>query len=247
MMTTIQTMMMTMMTTQTMMTKDPKFRHEFKHQINKVEELALSHRLGKLFAHDKHAGPGGEYKISSLYFDNYSDKALREKLDCVNKREKFRLRYYNDDLSFIRLEKKAKINGLSYKNQARLTLDECLRIMDGDIGFLIEKEEVVFRDFYLKSRTQLLKPKAIVIYDREAFTYEPGNVRVTLDKNIRTSYGDIKAFFDPDSPQLKVGDGISILEVKYDEFLPEIVKMAVNTPTTRASAYSKYAVSRRYE
>ena len=103
-------------------------RHELKHQINLREDLVLSQRLRKLFAHDKNAGPGGTYRGTSLYFDTPYDSALREKIDGVNRREKFRLRYYGTETSFIRLEKKYKIGGLCGKCSARMTPEQELRI-----------------------------------------------------------------------------------------------------------------------
>lgn len=81
------------------------FRHEWKHEINASDFITVTRRLEAVAKPDVHA-EGGYYKIRSLYFDNLSDKALREKIDGVNMREKFRIRYYNEDVSYIRLEKK---------------------------------------------------------------------------------------------------------------------------------------------
>lgn len=92
---------------------------------------------------------------------------------------------------------------------------------------------------------QLLAPKTVVTYDREAFLISPGNVRVTLDRNVRSGLSSLD-FLNPGLPHTPVSDGMTVLEVKYDEFLPEIVKMAVQVPNTQASAYSKYAVCRKY-
>ena len=100
-----------------------QFRHEWKHEISLSDRLALQARLGAVCAPDPHA-PGGQYRIRSLYFDTPSDKALREKLNGVDRREKFRLRYYNSDLTLIRLEKKSKRNGLGTKFQSPLTAAE---------------------------------------------------------------------------------------------------------------------------
>ena len=104
-------------------------RHELKHQINLREDLVLSQRLKKLFPHDKNAGPDGTYRVTSLYFDTPYDSALREKIDGVNRREKFRLRYYGTDTSFIRLEKKYKINGLCGKRSAQMTQEQVKELL----------------------------------------------------------------------------------------------------------------------
>ena len=118
----------TTMTGAPIMTIEPvkavSLRHELKHQINLREDLVLSQRLRKLFPHDKNAGLDGTYRVTSLYFDTPYDSALREKIDGVNRREKFRLRYYGMDTSFIRLEKKYKISGLCGKRSARMTQEQ---------------------------------------------------------------------------------------------------------------------------
>ena len=223
-----------------------KLRHEWKHRINAQDDLVLAARLRNLFPHDKHADSHGSYRVSSLYFDTPYDKALRQKLDGVNEREKFRLRYYGIDTSFIRLEKKFKRNGLCGKRSVRVTEEEIQKILAGEIGFLLDGGHPLLVEFYSKLRGQLLAPKTIVTYDREAFLYGPGNVRITLDRNLRSGLGRTD-FLDPHGYHVPMGEGITVLEVKYDAFLPEIVRMAVQVPDRRASAYSKYAVCRRYD
>ena len=83
-----------------------KFRHELKQEITYADMLVLRQRLKTVMQKDSHA-TDGRYEIRSLYFDNLNDKALREKIDGVNVREKFRIRYYNGDTSLINLEKKS--------------------------------------------------------------------------------------------------------------------------------------------
>lgn len=121
----------------------PKWRHELKHRINAADDLILAARLRKLFPHDKHAGSHGSYRVSSLYFDTPYDKALREKLDSVGRREKFRLRYYNGDTSFVLLEKKFKQNGLCGKHKAVLSEDEARQLLAGRDDFLLARPEAL--------------------------------------------------------------------------------------------------------
>ena len=222
-----------------------KLRHELKHSINRGEDQLLASRLRMLFPHDKNADEQGSYRVSSLYFDTPTDKALRQKSNGVNNREKFRLRHYNGDLSYIRLEKKYKINGLCGKRSTPVTADQVAKLLDGDIAFLLESGDPLMQELYSKMKGQLLAPRTIVTYDREAFLYEPGNVRITLDRNLRTGLSS-RDFLDPQLFHAPVSDGITVLEVKYDEFLPELVKMAVQI-NRQASAYSKYAVCRKYD
>ncbi len=219
-----------------------KFRHEYKHQINLADIFVLKARLLAVAKHDSNAGEDGAYYIKSLYFDNYADKALREKIDGVNKREKFRIRYYGTDVSFIRLEKKSKINGLCSKESAEITAEECEKIIDGDINFLAERDSGLLNELYAKMKYQILRPKCIVAYRRECFVYPPGNVRVTIDTDICGS-NNVKEFLNPDLEFVQTYRN-SVLEVKWDEYLPQIIRDCVQVKSRRSAAFSKYAAVR---
>ena len=208
--------------------------------------MLLSARLSKLFEHDKYADSHGVYRVSSLYFDTPYDKALKEKNDGLKDREKFRIRYYNSNMEFIKLEKKMKTRGLCGKKSAKLTVSEVDKILRGENGFLLESKNPLLIEFYSKIQGQQLKPKKIVEYEREAFTYKPGNVRITIDRNLST-HTDPKGFLSGAFGRMNVSEWISVLEVKYDEFLPDIVKMAVQGFGRNSMSYSKYAMVRRYE
>lgn len=220
-----------------------RLRHEEKHQVNLREALVLSRRLEKFFPRDPHAGADGFYQVVSLYYDDPYDTALRQKLDGVDRREKFRLRYYGKDPDFFQLEKKYKVKGLCGKRTVRLSREEGERLLKRDFVFLLYKEEFLAQEFYTKLRRGL-SPKTVVRYDRQAFLYGPGNVRITLDGNLRA--GTPEQFLAPER-LLPALEGVTVVEVKYDAFLPEIVKLAVQVPDRRGAACSKYALCRRYD
>jgi hypothetical protein len=221
-----------------------KFRHEWKHRITYLDMLVLRQRLAAVAKRDPHA-KNGRYFIRSLYFDTANDKALREKIDGVNVREKFRLRYYDGDTSFINLEKKSKINGLCSKQSAPLTRAQAQAIIDGDYSWMTAAQNPLITEFYAKLTAQGLRPKTIVDYDREPFVYAPGNVRVTIDSSIRTGLG-CTDFLNPDTLSVPAGDSPIILEVKWDEYLPDIIKDAVQLTGRRSAPFSKYAACRIY-
>lgn len=221
-----------------------QFRHEWKHEITPADRAALRQRLRAVARPDPHA-PGGTYQVRSLYFDTPWDTALREKIDGVNRREKFRLRYYNFDPFLIHLEKKCKVNGLGTKEAAELSAREAQAIVDGDLGWMPGSGRPLVQELYSKMRCQLLRPRTIVDYVREPFVYGPGNVRVTLDYDIRTGLGRTD-FLNPDCPTVPAGDGVTILEVKWDAFLPDVIRDAVQLEGRRTSAFSKYAACRVY-
>ena len=222
-----------------------QFRHEVKHEITYHDMLILRQRLRAVMKPDEHAADG-RYTIRSLYFDNLDDKALREKLDGVSIREKYRIRLYNHDLSVIHLERKFKQGGLGCKDVAPLTPAQARAIADGDTGWLSESENEVLRRFYACVKNEGLKPKVIVDYTREPFAYGPGNVRVTLDYNIRTGLG-CTDFLNPDCVTVPVPGDPCILEVKWDNFLPDVIRDAVQLGGRHSAAYSKYAACRMYD
>lgn len=220
------------------------FRHEWKHEINYTDLLVLRQRLKAVMQPDPHA-VGGSYFIRSLYFDNLADKALREKIDGVNRREKFRIRYYNRDTSLIHLEKKSKWNGLGNKQGAVLTVQESQAIVDGDWEWMLDSGKPLVQELYSKMLSQGLRPKTIVDYTREPFIYVPGNVRVTLDYDIRTGL-NCTDFLNPDCVTIPAGNSPIILEVKWDEYLPSVIRDIVQLDGRHTAAFSKYAVCRIY-
>ena len=206
--------------------------------------LALRARLMTVAKPEEH-GVGGRYEIRSLYFDDIFDTALREKINGVNVREKFRIRYYEGDTTFIRLEKKSKINGLCNKVWVSVDKDEVERLIAGDVEWMRNDSRELVRELYLKMKTKGLRPKTIVDYTRDAFVFPAGNVRVTIDHNIRTGMASLD-FLDFDSVTVSAGDPIIILEVKWDEYLPDIIRDAVQLDGRHTSAFSKYAACRVY-
>lgn len=220
------------------------YRHEWKHELNQADLMVLRQRLRAVALPDPHA-VGGKYLVRSLYFDDASDTALREKLDGVSRREKFRIRYYDYDFSLIHLEKKCKLGGLGNKRSAGLTAEQAQAIADGDYDWMADSPQELVRELYIKLRAQGLRPKTIVDYTREPFVFGPGNVRVTLDYDIRTGLR-CTDFLNPDCVTIPAGDAPIILEVKWDRFLPDIIRDAVQMPGRRTAAFSKYAQCRIY-
>lgn len=222
-----------------------EYRHEWKHEISLCDMIVLRQRLRAVARPDPHAA-NGSYGVRSLYFDTPADTALREKLDGVNRREKFRIRCYNGDLSLIHLEKKSKLNGLGSKESAVLTEAETRDILEGRLDWMPTADRPLVRELYSKMHSQLLRPKTIVDYTREPFIYRPGNVRVTIDHSIRTGLRGTD-FLDPECLTVPAGESPVILEVKWDEFLPDIIRDAVQLGSRRTAAFSKYALCRIYD
>lgn len=222
------------------------YRHELKYLANEAQANMLSTRLSCLFSRDKNAGEQGRYNVTSVYFEDPYDTALRQKLEGIDGREKYRLRYYGLDTSFIKLERKLKRNSLCSKQSAKLTKEEAQQILAGEYDFLLARNDTVCVDFYSKLQGKLLRPCVVVRYEREAFSYRYGNVRITIDRKLHSSLSVID-FLTPCSGRVPVTDKAVVVEVKYDEFLPAVVQIALAPLGQQARAYSKYAFCRRFD
>ena len=218
------------------------YRHEWKHPVSPGDVMALRARLGAVLQRDAHT-VDGRYQIRSLYFDNLWDKALREKLDGVEPREKYRLRCYNGGFSYVLLEKKEKRCDLCRKTQEALTVPQTQALL---AGAPLEGGGPLYQELARKMTLYGLRPKTVVEYTREPFVYGPGNVRVTLDYGLRTGLSSTE-FLRPDCPTIPVWDTPVILEVKWDEYLPDFIRGLVQVPGTRRTAFSKYAACRVYD
>lgn len=221
------------------------YRNEIKHEISAADKAAICASMRVVARPDPHAGPDGRYLIRSLYFDTPADKALREKLDGVSEREKFRIRFYNGDPSVMHLEKKVKRGGLCYKVSAPITAEEAQRIVDGDTDWMAVSGRGLIVELYAKMKSEGLRPKTIVDYTRTPFVYGPGNVRVTIDENIRTGLGCTN-FLNPRCVTVPAGEPVILLEVKWDDYLPAVIRRAVAVKSRRGAAFSKYQTCRIY-
>ena len=164
----------------------------------------------------------------------------------MSRREKFRIRYYNGDTGFIQLEKKCKRGGLGWKEQTQLTERQARDIAAGRFHAVDPGGDALLGELCRKARTERLRAKTIVDYTREPFVYGPGNVRVTLDEDIRTGLSCVD-FLDPDCVTVPAPDARPLMEVKWDAFLPDIIRDAVQLPGRQVGAFSKYAACRMYD
>lgn len=222
------------------------YRHEFKYLCSYAQIRTLQVRLNGLISLDPHAGEKGIYNIRSLYFDDYYDSYLGENEAGTDPREKFRIRIYDHSSRRISLELKKKVRGKTQKISCPLTEEQCRLLMAGEIPDIPKDAPPVFQKLVLLMRTRLLRPKVIVEYDRVPYVYPCGNVRITLDENIRAS-GRADLFLEDEIPLRPVMPaGQHILEVKYDEYLPDHIYRTVQMEHLQRTAFSKYYLCRKY-
>ena len=217
------------------------FRNEWKYYLSLWDCQPLKERFQTVMQRDPHA-VDGLYSIRSLYFDDYWNSSYNDKMAGVNYRKKYRIRIYNCSLRSIRLERKLKLGNYIHKDSARLTRQEYEQIMEGKYDFLLEHQEPLCREFWFECTSNLMRPKVIVDYEREPFVLPEGDVRVTFDSNVRACAPE-NDLFDPDIPSYEmIPPGKTIMEVKFTEFLPLVIKEVVPPGEQEFSAISKYTL-----
>lgn len=225
--------------------KNTKYRHELKYPVTNAQLALLKGRIDHLIPLDSHV-VGGSYQIRSLYFDDYDDRCLKENEDGTDPREKFRIRIYNHSLDRITLECKRKERGKTHKVSCPLTLEQTKLLMAGKRVPDIASQPPLLQKLTVQMLTRRMRPVVIVEYDRIPYVYKNGNVRITLDTNIR-SCSAVEKFLEeklPGRPVMPLGQ--QLLEVKYDEYLPDFIYRNLQLHSLRQTAFSKYYICRKY-
>lgn len=224
-----------------------KYRHEIKFIISKQMSLVLKQRLALAMDIDKNSiNLDNTYFIRSLYFDDINSTAYYEKIDGVLYRKKYRIRMYNNDSSFIRLERKWKHNNMTSKDQLKISKENCINLLTNQFDN-IDKELLnhsLMKEFITDIKVFGLKPSVIVDYKRLAYTYPISEVRITFDEKIKSGLYNCN-LFNMDRITYDVIDNDEVvLEVKFNEILPEHISIILQTIPMYRQAVSKFALCR---
>lgn len=216
-----------------------KYRNEIKYLCLEKQLALIENNIKALCQLDPHAGAGGTYLVSSLYLDDYYKSSYLENENGIDPREKFRIRIYNRNLDNIVLECKKKRAGMTMKDSCPLSYEQYKAVLTGK-PFLWEGDQnPLFNKFYLQWQTRLLRPEVIVEYERKAYIYQTGNVRITFDRNISASAQTHRFGMEtPRHPVMPAGQ--HILEIKYDELIPDSIYNAAGIEKLQHTAFSKY-------
>lgn len=228
------------------MNTDLKFRNELKFFINHHQYFTITQRLKGLMEQDPNVGPTGEYHIRSLYFDDVNNKALTEKLGGIRDRSKYRIRIYNVEDNVIHFEKKIKFRDYIAKMKVPLTREMHDRIMLGDYEVLNVPDKPLMMELYNEMKHRMLRPKVIVDYVREPYICRNGNVRITFDKELRTGLHSTDIFDKNLMPVRAIDENLTILEVKYDEYMPAYIQAALQLEGLVRQSASKYVICRKF-
>ncbi|MDY3026407.1 MAG: polyphosphate polymerase domain-containing protein [Candidatus Faecivicinus sp.] len=222
-------------------------RHELKYFIHPAEVEALRARLRPVLKMDSHCRGGKPYVIRSLYFDDIDDSAYFDKQSGVMNRDKYRIRIYRYSDQEIFLERKRKLGDLIQKSSVQITRRLCEQIISGDPRGLYRANNPLLKDVYAQMRTRLLRPSVIVDYEREAYLHPAQNVRITFDLKLRSGLSSVDLFNPKLATVCPHDENTEILEIKFDNYLPDYISGLMAGTRAERSAISKYILCRRFE
>ena len=214
------------------------FRHEYKYVIPYGDMLKLRNKLDEVLTLDR----GGHYLVRSLYFDSQDDKDYYDKQGGEMIRKKLRLRIYDIDSDFAKLEIKGKYDYHQLKESLVIRKDVAKKIINGDYSDLLLMDNDLAKRIYVYLQSGY-RPKVIIEYDRAAYITTT-TTRITFDFNIKKS-NDFDNFYTNDLNYFDLTNGTDVvLEVKFDRFLEPYISKILDKYISRYQSVSKYVMGR---
>lgn len=228
------------------MKHDRVYRSEWKYQITQAQIELLKSRLCGIMRPDPHAGTQGQYQVRSLYFDDFANSCFYDNENGTAPRRKYRIRIYDGSARRILLECKEKVGGKTRKRSCLITKEQAEMLISGRPLPASQLLPELLLEMTVRQQQYCLRPVIIVEYDRIPFLFGPGNVRVTFDRNIRSST-DFAHFLSASVPgRLVMPTAQHLLEVKFDEYLPEMIHACLDLGQLQQTAFSKYYLCRKF-
>ena len=223
-----------------------QYRNEWKYILSDAKLEAIDFKLKTIMPCDPNAKSDGKYVIHSLYFDDIYDACMRDNDQGLSQRYKYRIRYYDDDVSYIRLERKEKLQERCYKESCLLTREQYAKILEEDyFDVFWSTENKLLRAFCVCCVTKGLRPKAIIEYERRAYIEPATNVRITLDTNISASY-EVEEFLQGTYAKFPLQEKMmQVLEAKFDYILPSYIRHVITDEELVRTSFSKYCLGRK--
>ena len=218
------------------------FRKEIKYLINSGTSILLQQKLDKIMERDIH-GENGNYFIRSQYYDSIDDQDLWDNLKGMYEKRKIRLRIYSLSDSTVKLEFKCKNGADGVKYSLPIRREEALLLEQGDASFLLDYGTELAMRLYLRITQGCYRPKTIIDYQRLAFAYPAGDVRITFDTDIRGTLYPYGLFENAGTMALGSTEQV-LMEVKYTGFLPDMIAEVLREADELSASHSKYSRAR---
>ena len=202
-------------------------RIEKKYLINRAQKKILLSTIKKQMKKDKY------YKsdVINLYFDNDNFDLIVQSIDQPDFKEKIRARSY-DGYDGVFLEIKTKLRAKNdenkgYKRRVMITHDD----FDEFLRHNFSLEQLAARDIEKNNDIQIareidylverfnLKPKLLVVYNRESYKGEDG-LRITFDDKLRYRSDNLSLFSEKDDKMFFNDMKSLIMEIKAHGAFP---------------------------
>jgi SPX domain protein involved in polyphosphate accumulation len=226
-------------------------RYEFKYQITPEMIPQIGDYIKPYTTIDPHLKDAADnkYTVRSIYFDTPTLDFYYEKMDGLKIRKKLRIRTYNEMNDFAFLEIKRKFINCIAKERSKLPIMVIEKLINAPENSVIEYPEsdynsrLVSGKFVYTLLKKGLLPVLLVVYEREAYVgLNDDRERLTLDT-------DVRGIFEPDLGDILITDNfipikknVSILELKFDDVMPQWMKNLVLELDIKRESISKYCL-----
>lgn len=223
-----------------------QYRNEWKYICTEADLAKLNERISQVLELDCNSDFDGKYEIHSLYFDDFKNTCMMDNNAGVNKRYKYRIRYYGNNINTLRLERKEKNNDRCCKQSCEISQEIFTKLLNNEGQEVYwETNNAVLKKFCVDMMTRHFAPKVIINYERTAYVEPITNIRITLDRYI-TATCEIESFLQGSGVGYPVCEKDEhILEIKFDAILPAYIKNIVTGSSLVQTAFSKYYLGRQ--
>lgn len=222
-------------------------RNEVKFYISISDYMALSSIFEKTMTLDPHAGANKDYWVRSLYFDDMANSSYYEKVSGVNARRKIRLRLYDVQQPKMKIEIKNKLGSRVFKETSFIDKADAMALIDGQRSPLLKNRDPILGKVYYLMAMEHYRPVAVIDYEREAYICDFQHIRITFDKNIRGGMSDFRILKRELNLRPVFDERTVVLEVKFNNFLPEWIRDILSGRQATQAAIGKYCLSRALE
>ena len=220
-------------------------RVEKKYLITRTTKRSLLSKIKKNLTKDKYHKSG----VYNIYFDNDNFDLIAQSIDWENFKHKIRARSY-EGYDRVFLEVKTKIRGeeenIGYKRRFMMTHEDFVKFINHEktaeelANQSIEKatDQQIAREIDYLVTYFNLKPKILVIYNRESYKDNDG-IRITFDERLK--YRDKNLTLNPskdDTMYFKDKRNV-IMEIKANGALPLWLTKAMSELKIYPERFSK--------
>ncbi len=200
-----------------MTTNQPRLRN-LHYQITPEDYRALRACLST------HAEERVARSVHTMLFTSYRDRVpmnpMGELLTAEQGCTKFSLHYYDDDPTYLILERRQD----GHRTSAMVAEAECRALLAGETDWLLDRPNPLLQEFHENLTERMLLPQMLLTYQREIYTADGLDLCIVLDTDLRASMQHMD-FLDPKQLERSTveQEGRILLEISYSDYIPDDV------------------------